>query len=399
MKEVTCPHCEQVFEMDAAGYADIAKQIKDSEFNKELESRLKDAEKIHAKEIELAEIKITEEMNKQFTDKEMEIEKLKSELKAGQEKAALESELAIKKATEPLQKSVDKLQAKVDSAENEKALLEKTLGDKFQTQIKDRDEMIERLRDFKAKLSTKMLGETLEIHCENVFNSIRATAFPNAYFEKDNEVIGGSKGDYIFRDYDSQGTPFISIMFEMKNENDTTASKKKNEDFLEKLDKDRNNKNCEFAILVSVLESDNEMYNNGIVDKSHRYPNTYVIRPQFFIPMISLLRNAAKKSIQIRNELALFKEQNIDITNFEDNLNEFKETFAKRYGLASDRFEDAIKQIDKSIKALQDTKANLLKSDDHLRIANNKAQEVTIKRLTKNNDTMTDKFEKLKKDD
>ena len=338
-------------------------------------------------------------MNKQFSDKEMEIEKLKSELKAGKEKAALESELAIKKATEPLQKNVDQLQAKVDSAANEKALLEKTLGEKFETQIKDRDEMIERLRDFKAKLSTKMLGETLELHCENVFNSIRATAFPNAYFEKDNEVIGGSKGDYIFRDFDSQGTPFISIMFEMKNENDTTASKKKNEDFLEKLDKDRNNKNCEFAILVSVLEADNEMYNNGIVDKSHRYPNTYVIRPQFFIPMISLLRNAAKKSIQIRNELALFKEQNIDITNFEDNLNEFKETFAKRYGLASDRFEDAIKQIDKSIKALQDTKANLLKSDDHLRIANNKAQEVTIKRLTKDNDTMTDKFEKLKKGD
>tara|TARA_Y100000768_G_C23910375_1_gene649692 strand:- start:109 stop:1266 length:1158 start_codon:yes stop_codon:yes gene_type:complete len=385
--------------MDAAGYADIAKQIKDSEFNKELETRLKDAEKIHAKEIELAEIKVTEEMNKQFSDKEMEIEKLKSELKAGKEKAALESELAIKKATEPLQKNVDQLQAKVDSAANEKALLEKTLGEKFETQIKDRDEMIERLRDFKAKLSTKMLGETLELHCENVFNSIRATAFPNAYFEKDNEVIGGSKGDYIFRDFDSQGTPFISIMFEMKNENDTTASKKKNEDFLEKLDKDRNNKNCEFAILVSVLEADNEMYNNGIVDKSHRYPNTYVIRPQFFIPMISLLRNAAKKSIQIRNELALFKEQNIDITNFEDNLNEFKETFAKRYGLASDRFEDAIKQIDKSIKALQDTKANLLKSDDHLRIANNKAQEVTIKRLTKDNDTMTDKFEKLKKGD
>ena len=399
MKEVTCPHCEKVFEMDAAGYADIAKQIKDSEFNKELETRLKDAEKIHAKEIELAEIKVTEEMNKQFSDKEMEIEKLKSELKAGKEKAALESELAIKKATEPLQKNVDQLQAKVDSAANEKALLEKTLGEKFETQIKDRDEMIERLRDFKAKLSTKMLGETLELHCENVFNSIRATAFPNAYFEKDNEVIGGSKGDYIFRDFDSQGTPFISIMFEMKNENDTTASKKKNEDFLEKLDKDRNNKNCEFAILVSVLEADNEMYNNGIVDKSHRYPNTYVIRPQFFIPMISLLRNAAKKSIQIRNELALFKEQNIDITNFEDNLNEFKETFAKRYGLASDRFEDAIKQIDKSIKALQDTKANLLKSDDHLRIANNKAQEVTIKRLTKDNDTMTDKFEKLKKGD
>ena len=400
MKEVTCPHCEQVFEMDAAGYADIAKQIKDSEFSKELESRLKDAEKIHIKELELAEIKVAEEMNKQFSDKEMEIEKLKSELKAEREKAALESELAIKKATEPLQKSVDQLQAKVDSAANEKALLEKTLGDKFETQIKDRDEMIERLRDFKAKLSTKMLGETLELHCENVFNSIRATAFPNAYFEKDNEVVGGSKGDYVFRDFDSSGTEFISIMFEMKNENDTTASKKKNEDFLEKLDKDRNNKKCEFAILVSVLEADSEMYNNGIVDKSHRYPNTYVIRPQFFIPMISLLRNAAKKSIQIRNELELFKEQNIDITNFEDNLNEFKETFAKRYGLASDRFEDAIKQIDKSIKALQDTKANLLKSDDHLRIANNKAQEVTIKRLTKNNDTMIDMFsqEQSKKD-
>ena len=272
------------------------------------------------------------------------------------------------------------------------------VNDKYQTQIADRDEAIERLRDFKAKLSTKMLGETLEIHCENEFNGLRATAFPNAYFDKDNEVIGGSKGDYIFRDYDSNGTEFISIMFEMKNEGDTTATKKKNEDFLEKLDKDRNNKGCEFAILVSVLESDNNLYNNGIVDKSHRFPNMYVIRPQFFVPMITLLRNAATKSIQVRNELELFKNQNVDITNFENDLNEFKEGFAERYGWASDRFADAIKEIDKSIKALQDTKTNLLKSEDHLRIANNKAQEVTVKRLTKNNDTMRSQFEKLKKE-
>ena len=398
MKEIHCPHCKQVFEMDAAGYADIQKQVKDAEFENELSSRLKAQEEKHLIEVQLAEAKIIDKKNEEFSDKEMQIQRLKSKLVTERETASLKIDLAIKEATEPLQKSIDKLQTLVDSADREKQLLETSLNDKYQTQIADRDDAVERLRDFKAKLSTKMLGETLEIHCENEFNGLRATAFPNAYFDKDNEVIGGSKGDYIFRDYDSNGTEFISIMFEMKNEGDTTTTKKKNEDFLEKLDKDRNNKGCEFAILVSVLESDNNLYNNGIVDKSHRFPNMYVIRPQFFVPMITLLRNAATKSIQVRNELELFKNQNVDITTFENDLNEFKEGFAERYGWASDRFADAIKEIDKSIKALQDTKKNLLKSEDHLRIANNKAQEVTVKRLTKNNDTMRSKFEKLKEE-
>jgi len=398
MKEIHCPHCKQVFEMDAAGYADIQKQVKDAEFENELNSRLKAQEEKHLIEVQLAEAKIIDKKNEEFSNKEMQIQRLKSELDTEKETATLKRDLAIKEATEPLQKSIDTLQTQVDSADREKQLLETSLSDKYQTQIADRDEAIERLRDFKAKLSTKMLGETLEIHCENEFNGLRATAFPNAYFDKDNDVIGGSKGDYIFRDFDSNGTEFISIMFEMKNEGDTTATKKKNEDFLEKLDKDRNNKGCEFAILVSVLESDNNLYNNGIVDKSHRFQNMYVIRPQFFVPMITLLRNAASKSIQVRNELELFKNQNIDITTFENDLNEFKDGFAERYGWASDRFADAIKQIDKSIKALQDTKDNLLKSEDHLRIANNKAQEVTVKRLTKNNDTMKSRFEKLKEE-
>lgn len=398
MKEIHCPHCKQVFEMDAAGYADIQKQVKDAEFENELNSRLKAQEEKHLIEVQLAEAKIIDKKNEEFSNKEMQIQRLKSELDTEKETATLKRDLAIKEATEPLQKSIDTLQTQVDSADREKQLLETSLSDKYLTQIADRDEAIERLRDFKAKLSTKMLGETLEIHCENEFNGLRATAFPNAYFDKDNDVIGGSKGDYIFRDFDSNGTEFISIMFEMKNEGDTTATKKKNEDFLEKLDKDRNNKGCEFAILVSVLESDNNLYNNGIVDKSHRFQNMYVIRPQFFVPMITLLRNAASKSIQVRNELELFKNQNIDITTFENDLNEFKDGFAERYGWASDRFADAIKQIDKSIKALQDTKDNLLKSEDHLRIANNKAQEVTVKRLTKNNDTMKSRFEKLKEE-
>ena len=395
MKEISCPHCKQVFEMDAAGYADIQKQIKDAEFENELNVRIKVQEEKHFIEVQLAEAKITEKKNEEFANKEMQIQRLKSELDTEKETATLKSDLAIKEATGPLQKSIDKLQTQVDSADREKQLLETSLNDKYQTQIADRDEAIERLRDFKAKLSTKMLGETLEIHCENEFNGLRATAFPNAYFEKDNEVIGGTKGDYIFRDFDGDGTGFISIMFEMKNEGDTTATKKKNEDFLDKLDKDRNNKNCEFAILVSVLESDNNLYNNGIVDKSHRYPNMYVIRPQFFVPMITLLRNAASKSIQVRNELELFKNQNIDITTFEKDLNEFKEGIAERYGWASDRFGDAIKQIDKSIKALKETKDNLLKSEEHLRIANKNSQDVTVKRLTKNNDTMKSEFEKL----
>jgi len=407
--EIECPHCKKIIPIDQSGYANILQQVRDVEFESQLKQRVLLEKESLEKDIELAKKDVEKENSKVLGDKELEIGRLKEKLKS----AETTKELAIRDAVDPMKKEIDNLKHQIDSTEDKKELairdavdpmkkrissLESTIESQKEAhlnQIKDRDDAIDRLKDFKAKLSTKMLGETLEIHCENEFNSIRATAFPNAYFEKDNEVIGGSKGDYIFREEDNNGTEFISIMFEMKNESDTTEKKKTNEAFLEKLDKDRNNKGCEFAILVSVLESDNDLYNNGIVDKSHRYPNMYVIRPQFFIPMITLLRNAATKSIKVRNELALFKEQNIDITKFEDNLNDFKETFAKRYGLASDRFEDAIKQIDKSIKALQDTKANLLKSDDHLRIANNKAQDVTIKKLTKNNPTMKEKFDEI----
>ena len=267
------------------------------------------------------------------------------------------------------------------------------MEEKLTSQIKDRDAEIERLRDFKAKLSTKMVGETLEIHCQTEFDRIRATAFPRAYFEKDNDSRSGSKGDYIFRDSDESGTEFISVMFEMKNESDATASKKKNEDFFKELDKDRNEKGCEYAVLVSLLEPDSELYNTGIVDVSHRYPKMYVVRPQFFIPIITLLRNAAQNSLQYKTELALVKAQNIDVANFEDELESFKAGFAKNYDLASRKFTDAIEEIDKAIDRLGKVKDALLGSERNLRLANDKAQDVTIKKLTKNDPTMAAKFE------
>ncbi|MDG0980174.1 MAG: DUF2130 domain-containing protein, partial [Halieaceae bacterium] len=279
-------------------------------------------------------------------------------------------------------------------AELEKELLQKALQETYEQQIKDRDDAIERLKDMKAKLSTKMLGETLEQHCENAFNQIRATAFPKAYFEKDNDAKTGSKGDYIFRDFDN-GVELVSIMFEMKNEADTTATKKRNEDFLKELDKDRNEKGCEYAILVSMLEADSDLYNNGIVDVSHRYPKMFVIRPQFFLPMITLLRNAALSSFEYKTQLALIKEQNIDITHFEENLETFKDAFSKNYDIASRKFQTAIAEIDKSIDHLQKTKDALLSSDRQLRLANDKAQDVTIKKLTRGNETMAEKFREL----
>ncbi|MBN2786311.1 MAG: DUF2130 domain-containing protein, partial [Pontiellaceae bacterium] len=270
--------------------------------------------------------------------------------------------------------------------------------DKYETQIKDRDDAIERLRDMKARLSTKMVGETLEQHCETEFNRIRATAFPRAYFEKDNDASTGSKGDYIFRDSDEAGTEIVSIMFEMKNENDGTATKKKNEDFLKELDKDRAEKGCEYAVLVSMLEPDSELYNTGIVDVFHRYPKMYVVRPQFFIPIITLLRNASMKSLEYKSELALVKAQNIDVTHFEDDLETFKSGFARNYDLASRKFKTAIDEIDKTITHLQKTKEALLGSENNLRLANNKAQDVTVKKLTRNNPTMAAKFEGLKEE-
>ncbi|MBL4673738.1 MAG: DUF2130 domain-containing protein, partial [Arenicella sp.] len=271
--------------------------------------------------------------------------------------------------------------------------------DKYETRIKDRDHEIERLRDMKARLSTKMVGETLEQHCETEFNRIRATAFPNAYFEKDNDSRTGSKGDYIFRDSDESHTEIVSIMFEMKNENDETATKKKNEDFLKELDKDRNEKQCEYAVLVSLLEPDSELYNSGIVDVSHRYQKMYVIRPQFFIPMITLLRNAAQNSLKYKTELAIVKAQNVDITNFENELDEFRTGFARNYELASKKFKTAILEIDKTIDHLQKTKDALLGSENNLRLANNKADDLTVKKLTKKNPTMAAKFAELKNDE
>jgi len=318
---------------------------------------------------------------------------------AKKSEGAAAQKLAISEALSTVEKERDELKSNLKQAELEKQLSEKSLKDKYETQIKDRDDAIERLKDMKARLSTKMVGETLEQHCETEFNRIRATAFPNAYFEKDNDARAGSKGDFIFRDSDSAGTEIVSIMFEMKNESDTTATKKKNEDFFKELDKDRVEKGCEYAILVSLLEPDSELYNTGIVDVFHRYPKMYVIRPQFFIPIITLLRNAAMKSLEYKTELALVKSQSIDITNFENDLDQFKNAFAKNYDLASRKFKTAIDEIDKSIDHLQKTKDALLGTDRNLRLANDKAQDVTIKKLTRKNPTMAAKFEELDTND
>jgi hypothetical protein len=391
MSEITCPHCSKAFKVDQAGYAAILSQVKNKEFDKEVHQRLELEKQKYNSDLNLAKATTEKESADALAKKERAIIELESKINSME----LAKDLAVKDALEPVKEEITNLKSQVDLAESERIIKEKSLEDKYKTQIKDRDDEIQRLSNFKAKLSTKMVGETLELHCENEFDMLRSAAFPNAQFGKDNDASTGSKGDYIFRDMDENDIEFISIMFEMKNESDTTTTKKKNDDFLKELDKDRREKGCEYAVLVSLLESDSDLYNNGIVDKSHKYPKMYVIRPQFFIPMITLLRNAALKSLQVRNELELIKEQNIDITNFENDLNDFKASFNKSYTWASDRFKDAIKQIDKSIKALQDTRENLLKSDDHLGIANRKIDDVTVKRLTRNNSTMKSKFEEL----
>src|SRR5450830_538228 len=533
MHEIICPHCAKAFKIDEAGYANILKQVHDSEFEQQLHERLELAEKDKRNAIELAQAKIASEMQRAATIKDVEIQELKTKLDgeevarklavaealslverdrdalsneleqaknekqtasqlaevrlanelqrtastkdaeiqelraklAGEEMArklavaealsivekdrdALSNELeqakndkqtasqlaeaklanelqrttttkdaeiqalkakldaievsqrlAITEAVGAVEKERDDLKGSVARAELEKQLAEKSLKDKYETQIKDRDDAIERLRDMKARLSTKMVGETLEQHCETEFNRIRATAFPRAYFEKDNDARTGSKGDYIFRDSDETGTEIVSIMFEMKNEGDRTATKNKNEDFLKELDKDRAEKGCEYAVLVSLLEPESELYNTGIVDVFHRYPKMYIVRPQFFLPMITLLRNASMNSLKYKSELALVKAQNVDVTNFETELETFKAAFGKNYELASKRFEIAINEIDKSIDHLQKTKEALLGTDRNLRLANDKAQDVTIKKLTRDNPTMAIKFEDLKNDD
>lgn len=428
MHEIICPHCGKAFQIDEAGYAEILNQVRDEAFDKALHERLELAEQEKQAAVELAETKVASEMEKKSARKDSEIERLKAELKSNSEliaakvsgelkdevakrdteiarlkeelrSADVAKQLALKEALGAVEKERDDLKRDVESKESERKLLEASLKEKYETQIKDRDDTIERLKDMKAKLSTKMVGETLEQHCEIEFNKIRATAFPRAYFEKDNDVKGGSKGDYIFRDVDESDTEFVSVMFEMKNESDTTATKKKNEDFFKELDKDRTEKGCEYAVLVTLLEPDNELYNSGIVDVSHRYPKMYVIRPQFFIPMITLLRNAAQNTLQYKSELARVREQNIDITNFEAELNEFRTGFARNYDLASRKFKTAIEEIDKTIDHLQKTKEALLGSENNLRLANNKADDLTIKKLTRGNPTMAAKFDELRAED
>ena len=402
MKEVNCPHCNQVFKMDAAGYADIQKQIKDAEFENELHARLEAEQEKHLMAIELAKKEVIEEKTKESANKDKQIQRLKNELVSAEMKTKLE----VNEAISPLEMKVIELKNKISSAETDKELLEKTLTQSHEVELRSKDEVI-RLKDeeialrkeMKIKLSTKMVGETLEQHCENQFNTLRATAFPNAYFEKDNDVVEGSKGDYLYRELDENGVEIISIMFEMKNENDETKTKKKNDDFLKELDKDRNAKNCEYAVLVSLLEIENDLYNNGIVDKSHKFEKMYVVRPQSFIPMITVLRNAALKSLQVKNELAIIKSQNIDIENFEGELSEFQTGFSRNYNLATQQFSEAIKRIDNSIDQLNKVKENLLKSGNNYRLANDKAQDLSIKKLTRNNQTMKLKFDNLKSDD
>ena len=431
MRDISCPNCGKAFQVDETGYAAILKQVRDEEFDKQLHDRLEQAEREAAARLESAEAQkeleskdalaalaqqrdearrdlealkeqgqaalelARSQADKAIAEASAEKDRLIVELRGKLESAANERELAVTRAVTVVEKERDELSSELKQAGMAKELAEKALKDKYETQIKDRDDAIERLKDMKARLSTKMLGETLEQHCETAFNQIRATAFPRAYFEKDNDARSGSKGDYIFRDKSEEGVEVVSIMFEMKNESDTTATKKRNEDFFKELDKDRNEKGCEYAVLVSLLESDSELYNSGIVDVSHRFPKMYVIRPQFFIPMITLLRNAALGALEYKSELALVKAQNIDITNFESDLDKFKTAFARNYDLASRRFETAIEEIDKSIKHLQKTKEALQSADNNLRLANNKAQDVTIKKLTRKNPTMAEKFRDL----
>lgn len=391
MNKIICPHCKTVFEIDEAGFADIFKQIRDAEFEKEVRERERLLMQEKESAVKLAEATVRNMLQTDLAKREAELARLKSQLSS----VEVEKKLAVTEAVFVVEKERDALFAKLQSREHEHKLLEATLKDKYTSELQLKDETIERLKDLKLKLSTKMIGETLEQHCEMEFNKLRATAFKNAYFEKDNDSKSGSKGDYIYREQDDDTNEIISIMFEMKNEQDVTATKHKNEDFFRELDKDRNEKKCEYAVLVSLLEAENELYNTGIVDVSHRYDKMYVIRPQFFIPMITLLRNAAQNALAYKAELTLMKNQNIDITHFEADITAFKESFARNFQLASSRFKTAIDEIDKTIDHLQKTKEALLSSENNLRLANNKAEDLTIKRLTRGNPTMKAKFAEL----
>ncbi len=391
MREIRCPNCDKAFKVDESGYAEIVEQVRTKEFEESLSERLQAAEREKESALELTKTKVQGELQTLRADKDAKIKDLKNAL----EGAKTSQELAIAKAVADAEREKVSVKSKLDQAELKAELATKSLEEKYLTQIKDRDDAIERLKDMKAKLSTKMVGESLEKHCEVEFNKIRATAFPRAHFEKDNDARTGSKGDFIFKDFDESGTEIVSIMFEMKNESDTTATKKKNEDFLKELDKDRTEKNCEYAILVSLLEAEDELYNSGIVDVSYRFPKMYVVRPQFFIPIITLLRNAALGALEYKSELELVRAQNFDITTFETDLESFKSAFSKNYDLASRRFQTAIAEIDKSIDHLQKTKDALLGTDRNLRLANDKAQDISVKKLTRKNPTMKAKFDQL----
>jgi len=398
MNEIICPHCKKAFKVDEAGYAAILKQVRDQKFEEEIHARLQLAEQSKMDAIKLTEANIKNTIQQTISEKDKQLADLKGEL----EKAEMQKRIEITEAVKRIEKERDELANKIQNKELEKQLLEKNLVEKYSAEIKAKDEIIkikdqeiDFRKDLKQKLSTKMLGETLEQHCEIEFNKLRATAFPKSYFEKDNDTKTGSKGDYIYKENDEFGNEIISIMFEMKNEGDETATKKKNEDFFKELDKDRTEKKCEYAVLVSLLEADSELYNAGIVDVSHKYPKMYVVRPQFFIPIITLLRNAAMNSMQYKAELAQMRNENIDITNFEESINIFKESFAKNYEMAARKFKTAIEEIDKTIDHLQKTKEALLSSVNNLRLANNKADDLTIKKLTKGNPTMIAKFNEL----
>ncbi len=399
MPEIKCPKCSNVFTVDESDYALIVNQVRTQEFQKDLKEKETQFLKEKEQALQLVKMQLHAEKEKALFALSNEMEQLKARLFSyDKEKAlALNEALAIQKEEIALkEQEILKLKSALNDSKKDALLREQSLKENFDIQLKAKDETISFYKDLKTKMSTKMVGETLEQHCEIEFNKLRSTAFSNAYFEKDNDSKSGSKGDYIFKEATPEGIEFVSIMFEMKNEMDTTATKHKNEDFFKELDKDRNEKGCEYAVLVSLLEADNELYNTGIVDVSHKYPKMYVIRPQFFIPMISLLRNAALNSVQYRKQIAEFKNQNIDISKFEDEMNDFKDKFARNFQLASDKFRKAIDEIDKTIDHLQKTKDALLSSENNLRLANNKAQDLSVKRLTKNNPTMKQKFEELK---
>ena len=408
MQEIRCPKCGEVFQVDETGYEQIAQQVRDKEFARELERRERELDAKRDRELELLRMREEKEHTASITKKDAEISardrtiaELRAKLDAGETERKLAVAEAVEKKNEELARKTSEiadLKGELRSRETENRLNEKSLKEQYEDKLRLKDEQIEYYKDFKARQSTKMIGESLEQHCLTQFNSIRMTAFPNAYFEKDNDARGGSKGDFIYRECAEDGTEFISIMFEMKNEADMTATKHKNEDFFKELDKDRREKGCEYAILVSLLEIDNDLYNNGIVDVSYRYPKMYVIRPQFFIPMITLLRNAAQNSLHYRQELQLVRSQQVDILHFEENMNAFKEGFARNYRLASERFATAIEEIDKTIDHLQKTKAALLSSENNLRLANNKADELSIKKLTKNAPSVRAMFDELNKD-